>query len=64
MASKAVHGSTFKETPKTQELLSNAQEICRWGILKCLREGSLPNMNDMILGAEHDADFFEQEGKS
>ena len=54
MASKAVHGSDFKDTPENQELLSAAQDICRRGILKVLTEGPPPDKNDMILGSEFD----------
>ena len=54
MASKAVHGSDLKDTPENQELLSEAQDLCRRGILKVLREGPPPDKNDMILGVESD----------
>ena len=54
-ASRAVHGSNFKDTPETQELLSNAQDLCRRGILKLLQEGPPLNKNDMILGSENDS---------
>lgn len=59
MASKAVHGSDFKNTQETQALLSEAQDLCRRGILKFLREGPPPDKNDMILGVENDADSVE-----
>ena len=64
MASKAVHGSDFEDTPKTQELLSEARNLCRRGILKLLREGPPPDKNDMILGAVSDIDSCEQGGET
>ena len=51
-ASGAVHGG--KVTEKTNELLSEAQDLCRRGILNFIREGDRPNNYwiDLILGAE------------
>ena len=60
IASKAVHGSDFNVTPKIQELLTEAQDHCRQGLLKLLREGPPVNKNDMILGVESGIASFEQ----
>ena len=38
IASKAVHGRGIKYTPKNKSILADAQEICRVGILKRLKE--------------------------
>ena len=38
-ASRVVHGGELKRTTETEELLSDAQDLCRRGILKVLREG-------------------------
>ena len=49
-ASKAVHEG---ELPKaTQPTLSTAQNLCRRGILKLLREGPPEDWGDLVLGAE------------
>ena len=55
-ASGAVHGGDLKKTLAIRELLSDAQDLCRRGILKMLREGypSQEHWGDLILGAEHD----------
>ena len=50
LASKAVHAGTLENTPENRELLKTAQDLCRDGILKRLKEGQEPNWNDMILG--------------
>ena len=49
-ASKAVHEGKL---PSTAQLgLSTAQDLCRRGILKLLREGPPTDWGEMILGAE------------
>lgn len=55
-ASGAVHGGELKKTLEIQELLSDAQDLCRRGILKVLSEGypSQEQWGDMILGVEYD----------
>ena len=50
MASKAVHEG---ELPKaSQPTLSTAQNLCRRGMLKLLREGPPDDWGDLVLGAE------------
>ena len=57
-ASGAVHGRKFDDdTTKTQELLSDAQDLCRRGILKLLREGYPSDWGDLILDAEYDEEL-------
>ena len=55
-ASGAVHGGDLKKTLAIRELLSDAQDFCRQGILKVLSEGypSQERWGDLILGVEHD----------
>ena len=55
-ASGAVHGGELENTPEIQELLLDAQDLCRRGILKVLREGypSQERWGDLILGVEYD----------
>ncbi len=49
-ASKAVHDG---ELPKAMKpTLSTAQDLCRRGILKLLREGPPDDWGDLVLGAE------------
>ena len=49
-ASKAVHEG---ELPKAMKpTLSTAQDLCRRGILKLLREGPPDDWGDLLLGAE------------
>ena len=50
LASKAIHGSNVKNTGKNEELLNEAQTICREGILKVLRNKTIPNWDDLIMG--------------
>ncbi len=54
-ASRIVHASTVAITEETRELLANAQDLCRRGILKRLDEGREPDWNALILGKELDA---------
>ena len=51
LASKAVHAVEIRNTPKTLEALTDAQDLCREGILKRLKEKREPNWKEMILGA-------------
>ena len=53
-ASAAVHGGDLKGRTGIQELLSDAQDLCRQGILKVLREGypSQEKWGDLILGVD------------
>lgn len=50
-ASKAVHSGDL-EYLEYQQLLSTAQNLCRRGILKLLREGPPRDWGDLILGIE------------
>ena len=50
LASKAVHAGVFTPTQEDQELLATAQDACRKGILKRLREKEKPDWNELILG--------------
>ena len=58
-ASKAVHGGPLAvhgdalEYFKYQQLLSTAQDMCRRGILKLLKEESPSDWEDLILGIEN-----------
>ena len=51
-ASAAVHGGELNTTTKNSTLLSDAQGLCRQGILKMLKEGPLSKLNDLVLGAD------------
>ena len=62
-ASRAVHGGEFDDdTTEIQKLLSDAQDLCRRGILKLLMEGPPPDWGDLILGVEDKASSVEQGG--
>ncbi|MDE0310653.1 MAG: HEPN domain-containing protein [Caldilineaceae bacterium] len=52
-ASKAVHGDNL-DYIENQQLLSTAQDLCRRGILKLLKEGSPRDWTDLILGIENE----------
>ena len=51
LASSAVHSGAVENTPKNRELLATAQDLCRNGILKRLKEARPPDWNEIILGA-------------
>ena len=51
MASGAVHSGDVENIAKNRQLLSDAQDLCRRGILKLLREGHPHDWSDLILGA-------------
>lgn len=59
-ASTAVHAGEVKNTPKNQDLLKAAQDLCREGILKRLNESEEPNWNEIILG-QGTADYTEEQ---
>ena len=50
-SSSAVHGGKLKYAAKDPDLVSSAQDICRDGILKRLKETEKPKWNEIILGA-------------
>ena len=50
-ASNAVHAETVHPTEEHREALKFAQDICRDGILKRLRETQEPEWDDLVLGA-------------
>lgn len=52
-ASKAVHSGDL-EYFENQQLLSTAQDLCRRGILKLLKEGVPSDWGDLILGIENE----------
>ena len=49
-ASGAVHTGEIQSNPENRELLANAQDLCRRGILKMLKEGFPPDWGDLVLG--------------
>ena len=51
-ASRAVHANEIADDPPTRTLLSNAQDVCRDGILKRLDESSPPDWSRLVLGDE------------
>ena len=51
-ASGAVHATEVKDTEANRKQLSEAQDLCRLGILKRLDETEAPNWNELILGKE------------
>lgn len=55
LGSNAVHASEVKPSEKNRKLLTDAQDLCRKGILKRLDETEEPNWNEMILGKESGA---------
>lgn len=50
-ASKAVHHGKVKPSDDNKQLLANAQEVCRRGILHVLRHGPVRDWNGLILDA-------------
>lgn len=49
-SSRAIHAGKLKHAAKNRELVSDAQNICRDGILKRLREAEAPKWDELILG--------------
>ena len=56
VASGSVHSGVLAYTPENRALLSDAQGLCRRGILRILREGPPHDWGELILGAGEDAD--------
>ena len=52
LSSRAVHAGTLKESPQNKGVLKRAQDLCREGIVRRLREDKDLNWTDKILGAE------------
>lgn len=53
-ASRVVHGGD-SDRKKAQKVLSDAQDLCRRGILRLLKEGCPSNWLDIILGSEFES---------
>ena len=49
-ASGAVHTGETEISTENYKLLADAQDLCRRGILKMLKEGFLPDWGDLVLG--------------
>ena len=49
-ASGAVHSGKIDFNPKNRQLLTDAQDLCRRGIMKLLREGFPADWGDLVLG--------------
>ena len=49
-ASNVVHAGDIQDKPETRDLLAAAQDACREGILKRLKEPAEPNWDEVILG--------------
>lgn len=49
-ASTAVHKGTVNGTEANHKLLTDAQDLCRLGLLKRLEEGEEPDWSELILG--------------
>ena len=52
LSSRAVHAGTLKESSQNKGVLKRAQDLCREGIVRRLREDKDLNWTDKILGAE------------
>ena len=48
IASTAVHRGEVGNTQENRRLLTDAQDLCRLGILKRIKEGGEPNWNALI----------------
>ena len=51
LSSRAVHGGTLKDSAENKRVLKRAQDLCREGMVRSLREDEAPNWTDMIVGA-------------
>ena len=53
LASRVIHGDVVKLVPDNRQLLTQAQDLCRAGILKVLHDdGRIPNWRAVALGSE------------
>ena len=52
--SRAVHAGEVEASEENRKLLTDAQDLCRKGILKSLDEAKEPSWDDLILGNELD----------
>ena len=55
VSSKAVHSGELSNTEQTRDLLAQAQDLCRRGILRRLGEKQKPKWENIILGGTSDA---------
>ena len=60
VASTAVHTGTVEPNEKNRQLLADAQDLCRSGILKRLKDGKVPVWSALVLGAEVDTTTGEE----
>ena len=56
LASRVVHAGEITAAAENRTLLSAAQDICRKGILKRIKEAKEPSWNELILGTREDQD--------
>ena len=52
LASRGAHAGEISYSEANRELLANAQDLCREGILKRLKESKDPMWNELVLGKE------------
>ena len=48
--SSAVHSGSVKDTKTTRDVLSRAQEFCRWAIVDIISRKRFPDWNELVLG--------------
>ena len=60
VASTAVHTGTVEPNERNRQLLAEAQDLCRSGILKRLRDGEAPVWSALVMGAEVDTAIGEE----
>ena len=56
VASRIVHAGNFKTSQSNRDLLAAAQDVCREGILKRLREKRVPKWDEVVLDLESEND--------
>ena len=50
IASDAVHGRGIKDAKASKDILAAAQDLCREGILRRLKEDRQPEWDELVLG--------------
>ena len=50
LRSRAVHTGSVEDTKTVRDVLSRAQEFCRWAIINMISRGRFPDWNDLVLG--------------
>ena len=63
LRSRAVHSGSVEDTKTARDVLSRAQECCRWAIINIIFRGRFPDWNKMVLGDDEELESPRSHGR-